>query len=264
MIQITHKRITNVLFLVVTLLVLWLSLSFYLVTARVGDIFIPALSQNLSYKVETTTDTRLNKFGEKIEIRTAQSQIPSTEIFLYLHGNAGPMPSTVEGLSQFGTVISPAYPGFAGSSGIPTPDRLYDSVDVAMKYLLELGFDQSQITVVGHSLGGSAALYAGISYPKLKKIILVSTYYSIQSMCQINYYIFCILTGDVLNNSKLAPAMKVKVRQFHHPKDQTVPFKQGRDLFNLIGASDKKFTDLQTVKDGDYHNGFTLAKILAN
>ncbi len=264
MIELTHKKITTFLIVTAIFLLLWLSAAYYLVAARSGDIYNLLPSKSLSFKIKTTTEFRLNKLGEQIEIRTAQSQKPSSEIFLYLHGNAGQLPRVIEDLSQFGTVISPSYPGFGGSSGVPTPQGLYDTVDVVMSYLAEKGIDQSQVIVVGHSMGASTALYAGMKYPQLKKIILVSAYYSIQAMCEKDFSILCILTGNVLNNSKLAPKIMTKIRQFHDPKDATVPYNQGRELFGLIGSTDKKFTDLQFSANNDFHSSFSVAEILAD
>ena len=260
----TYKKLTFILVTTSVVLILWLSTAFILVIVKGDTIYQSSTSRNLTYKVPTNTEMVTNKFGEKIEILTAQSQTANREVLLYLHGNAGRIPKLVEEMSQFGLVVAPAYPGFSASEGRPTTERLYDTLDTTMKWLVGKGVTPSQITVVGHSMGGSVAVYAGTQYPDLKKVVLISTFYNIQSMCELQFKILCALSGGVLNTAKLAPEMTVKVRQFHSKNDKIVPYQQGKDLFNLIGSKDKKFTDLQDTNAGDYHGGFKIAEILSD
>jgi len=264
MITLDIKKITYFLVTLAILLILWLSAAYYLVTAKGDTIYVPESSKNLSYKVSTKTDFIKNKAGEKIEILTAQSQKPSSpEIFVYFHGNAGRSPRLIEEMSQFGTVISPAYPGFSGSEGKPSSDKIYETADLTMGWLVDQGITPAQITVIGHSMGGSTALYTAVQYPDLKKLILVGTFYSIQAMCETQFSILCVMTSNILNSSYYAPEVRVKVRQFHNPNDQTVPYNQGKSIFNLISSRDKKFTDLHG-SGPDFHNSFSIAEILVD
>lgn len=243
------------------LFVLWLLASYLLVLVSAEMIYLPSNSKDLSYNIPVEVTQLLNSKNEKIEILTAAKDKRAENIILYLHGNVGRIPRLVEEMSQYGMVISPAYPGYSGSEGKPSTSGLYETVDLTMKWLVEQGITPAQITVIGHSMGGSTAIYAGSQYPDLKEVILVSTFYSMQAMCETKYSILCVLSGDVLNSSRMASNVKVKIRQFHHPKDQVVPYTQGKDLFNLIGSNDKQFYELNG--DGpDYHNSFSIEELL--
>jgi pimeloyl-ACP methyl ester carboxylesterase len=129
--------------------------------------------------------------------------------------------------------------------------------------LVDQGITPAQITVIGHSMGGSTALYAASEYPDLKKLVLVGTFYSIQAMCETQFSILCVMTSGVLNSSNSAPLVQVKTRQFHNPNDQVVPYTQGKNLFNLIASKDKKFSDL-SGSGPDFHNSFSVAEILVD
>lgn len=258
------KKISYLLVTLAILIILWLSAAYYLVTAKGDSIYAPESSKNLSYKVPTKTDFVKNKAGEKIEILTASSLKPnSSEIYLYFHGNAGRIPRLIEEMSQFGTVISPAYPGFSNSEGKPSSDKIFETADLTMSWLVDQGITPAQITVIGHSMGGSAAIYTATEYPDLKKLILVGVYFSIQAMCETQFSILCVFTSSILNNSNYAPKVRVKVRQFHNPNDQTVPFTQGKNIFNLIPSKDKRFTEL-SGNGPDFHNSFSVAEILVD
>jgi pimeloyl-ACP methyl ester carboxylesterase len=263
MLSLSYKKLTLVLTTISILLVLWLSGAFILIVVKGDTIYQPDKGQAKEYKTPTQTEMVKNKFGENIEILTAQSQVASSEVFLYLHGNVGRIPRLIEEMSQFGLVVSPSYPGFGNSDGKPSTERLYDTVDTTMRWLVEKGITPNQVTVIGHSMGGAPAVYAGAEYPDLKKVILVSTFYSIQAMCEKDYYILCALSGGVLNSAAIAPEMTVKTRVFNSKNDKTVPYQQGKDLYNLIGSKDKKFTDLKDTNPDDYHSGFSVAEILA-
>ena len=264
MINLDIKKITKLLIIIAVLLVLWLCAAYYLVAVKGDSIYVPELSKNLSYKVPIKTDYVKNKAGENIEILTTQSQKPnSAEIFLYFHGNGGRSPRLIEEMAKFGTVISPAYPGFSGSEGKPSSEKIYETADLTMAWLVDQGITPSQIIVIGHSMGGSAALYTASEYPDLKKMILVGAFYSIQAMCETQFSILCVMASNILNNSYYAPQIRVKVRQFHNPNDQTVPFSQGKNIFDLIPSKDKKFIELRGGGP-DFHNNFSVAEILVD
>jgi pimeloyl-ACP methyl ester carboxylesterase len=78
------------------------------------------------------------------------------------------------GLAARHTVLAPDLPGFAGSEpvpGRPTPQRL---ADVAAGFLRALGL--ARATVVGNSLGGTAALHLALREPeRVARLVLVAS-----------------------------------------------------------------------------------------
>ncbi len=230
----------------VVLLLLWLGVAAYIVNQAPKLTFDTAKSKNIDYGVDYTTVFRNNSKGEKIEIITVPQKpnVSNQKIVLYLHGNVGRLPYIMKDATDYGIVVSPAYPGYSGSEGIPTSENVYETLDITMKYLFDLGFYEDQITVLGHSMGASPAVYAAQKYPKLNKVIAVNTFYSMQKMCETKYSIFCVLGGNFLNTAKIAPEAKARINFFCNPNDNYVPTKQCRDLYEKIGSKDKKLFDI--------------------
>jgi pimeloyl-ACP methyl ester carboxylesterase len=163
------RKLQYFLILIPIILFLWLGGAFTLLVWKGDTIYLPQNSKNLTYKVPVDTSLVRNKFGENIEILTTSSNKSNQAIFLYLHGNVGRIPRIIEGLSEFGMVISPAYPGFSGSEGKPSTERLYDTVDTTFQWLISFGITPNQVTVIGHSMGGAVAVYAASEYPEISK-----------------------------------------------------------------------------------------------
>ncbi len=236
--------------------ILWLGISYYLFTRAEKLVHNAQLSKDYNYGVATTSDFRTNSAGEKIEIVTVPSAI-TDQVILYFPGNWGRVGYVLQQASAFGTVISPAYPGYSQSEGVASSANVYETVDITMQYLFELGYKEEQIVVLGHSLGGSPSVYAATKYPNLKKVVLVNTFYSIEAMCQKDYGIFCIFSKDYLNTSQLAPNATAKIRHFHTPNDELIPLSQGKRLFEMLGSADKKFVEI-----GGSHGEFPVQVVL--
>jgi fermentation-respiration switch protein FrsA (DUF1100 family) len=214
--------------------------------------FDTASSKNLDYGIAYTTIIRPDKEGDQIEILSVDSTNPNGSnlpVIVYFSGNVGRRPYIIQDASKIGRVISPAYPGFSGSTGQPTSDNVYETVDVTMQYLLNIGYKQSDIIVLGHSLGGAAAMYAAKNYPDLQKVVIVNTFYSMEAMCQTRYSIFCTFGYNFLNTSTIAPEAKAKIQMFCNSNDDYVPHKQCTDLYNIVGSKDKQLFDISGTHD---------------
>jgi pimeloyl-ACP methyl ester carboxylesterase len=217
----------------------------------VASLILLAASNSFVYKMDKSKGIKpdgvnynqeyvQNKAGQKIDlwwIPKAQSQ----SAILYLHGNWGRLPHFFPELSKSASVLAPSYPGFSESEGSPTTENIYEAAELSLEYLHSKGFKDEQITVWGHSLGGSPAVYLSTRHPGLKKVVLVGTFSSVQSMCLEKYSILCVFGGGILNSERIAPMAKTKIRQYHVKDDLVVPFREGEKLFQKLGSSDKKF-----------------------
>ena len=169
------------------------------------------------------------------------------QYLIYLHGNAGRLLNFFPYLTEKYHVISPAYPGYSESEGSPTVDNVYATALTTYNWLVAKGIPESKITIFGHSLGGSPATYVAKAKPKAKQLILVNTFSSVQSMCIRSYGPLCIFTGDIFNTERNAREVTIPVRQFGYPGDTTVPYEEGKKLFETFKSTDKKFTKLPTT-----------------
>ncbi|MBT3182506.1 MAG: alpha/beta fold hydrolase, partial [Deltaproteobacteria bacterium] len=199
----------------------WLGISFtlYLMSGRI--IYQPELGADAKYSIPFELEYVQNGEGDRIEMMW----IPKGEdwkqekTFLYLHGNVGRLSYIVEELSKRGNVLSPSYPGFSGSEGKSNTEKIYEVVDLSIAFLNNKGVKDGDIVVLGHSLGGSPAVYAATKYPDLDEVILVNTFYSLKEMCRVSYPGFCIFAGGFHDSAAIAPHAKARIRQFHNVSD---------------------------------------------
>ncbi len=233
----------------------WLGLSIYFRYMAPKKIFETGKS-NIKLHIKHIHDVVKNKSGNKIDIVTLPKK-NSNEVILYLHSSYGRLTNILTVARRFATVVSPAFPGYAESEGKPSTRRIYETVDRTMEYLHDKGYRDDQIVVLGHSMGGAAAVYAAVRYPNLKKVVLVNTFYSIQKLCNEVRYGFCLFTYDILNSGLIAPFAKAKIRQFHTKSDKVVPFEHGQKLFEKLGSTDKKF-----FEHSGTHRFFNVTNVL--
>jgi esterase/lipase len=243
---------------IAALIVFWLAFSTFLYTQSTTLIFnnkvswapVPAFGYELSFV--------RNKAGQNISMWYFPN--PNTDkVVLYLHGNAGRLPQFFPDLKLYGSVLSPAYPGYHESEGDPSPENALETTILAYDYLVNVKkVPEDKILIFGHSLGGSTATYLASQKPKAKKLIVVNTFSSVQSMCYNQYTIFCVFAGNTLNSAEYAKKVTIPVRQFVYKKDLTVPPEEGRKLFTYFKSEDKKLIEM----DEYTHSDFNVKKVL--
>ncbi len=168
--------------------------------------------------------------------------IRSDEYILYFHGNGGRNFNFFSELTKKSTVISPAYPGYAESEGSPTVENSYETGELAYKWLLEKVIPENKITIFGHSLGGSMAVRVAANHPKARRLIILNSFSSVQSMCFKDYLILCAFGGGLFNSAEDAKKVTIPSRIFGLIGDETVPFEESKKLYEYFtSTSDKKF-----------------------
>jgi fermentation-respiration switch protein FrsA (DUF1100 family) len=235
-----NKILKRILVTSVTIVALWLVACCAILILSPKLLFKTDKSKNAVFNLQPVQEFRTNKAGDSLDILWIPNDTAKIT-YLYFHGNVGRLPKVISDLRPFGNVCSPAYPGYSKSTGKPTTENVYETVDIAVNFLKEKHIDMKNIVVLGHSMGGSPAIYAAVHYPDLKKVITVNTFYSIKKMCEEQYVIFCLFGGSILNTSLLAPDAKAPVLVCHNPLDSLIPFAQGEMLFKLLGTQQKEF-----------------------
>jgi len=228
---------------------IWFGVSFYLVVQSPSLIYQPERSKNQEYTVPTRSEFLQLETGEDIEVLIAEANNPEKagSIIVYFHGNEGQIPDNIAQLTQFGTVVSPAYPGYSQSSGTPNTKKIHDTATATLEWLKIEGVSPKDITLFGHSLGGSVVVYAATQYPQVGRLIVVNTLYSIQRQCQIQYGIACILSGSIHNSAAMAQDVSpdMPVYHFHNVNDERIPYSHGQDLFEIMPSTDKTFSNIE-------------------
>jgi Serine aminopeptidase, S33 len=221
----------------------FVALSSYVLSAIPSNLFdnkvswapVPAYGYNLEFI--------RNSAGQNLSLWELQNP-KSDSVVLYLHGNSGRINDFMPDLyTNGGTVFSVAYPGYSESEGSPTPDNVNEAAVLAYDAIVAKGIPHSKITILGHSMGGSPAVYLATQRPLAKKLVLINTFSSVQSMCMRQLSILCAFTGKVFNSASIAKDVKIPVRQFAYKNDLNVPFNEGEKLYeNFTGTTDKSFT----------------------
>jgi pimeloyl-ACP methyl ester carboxylesterase len=226
---------------VILLVVVWLFLSMLLTWFSPNMIFQNKLSQHSSQESGFKQEFVKGEYG-KIGVKIYDSEIKDKYI-IYAHGNAGRLQNFYPNLTKVGIVYSPAYNGYHESEGEATMEGSYDSILKTYDYMVkEKGIEESKIVILGHSLGGSVATYLASQKPKASKLVLINTFSSVQSMCYRNYSILCVFGKNIFNSAENAKKVTIPVREFAYTKDQTVPYDEGKKLFEYFTESkDKQF-----------------------
>jgi len=237
------------------LFLIWMGASLYLISTSTSLIYQTDKSKNLSYQSKTRSVFLNLKDGTKVEVLIAEAKDKAKKdnVFVYFHGNWGRIPKNIDELTEYGTVVSPAYPGYSKSEGKPNTALVYETAEVTMQWLETQKIDPAKTTIFGHSLGGSAAIYAATKYPDAKKLILVNTFYSIQSECQRSYSILCVLAYNVHNSANISQGINpsMPLYQFHNPKDDQIPQTEGKKLHEQMPNSQKSFSNIEGTH-GDF------------
>ena len=216
--------------LISLLLIGWLGASYYLYSQASTLVYEYSRSQNLKFDVPSLNSRALKlDSGDEVSLQIVPNP-KTTKYILYLAGNWGPVPAIVKDLSKYANVAFVSYPGYGDSKGKSNTNLVNQSAEKALNYLQNRGLKNNQITVFGHSLGGSPALYLASKYSDLNQVIIVNTFYSIQKMCEIQYSILCIFAGDIHPSYKYAKEVKSSILHFHSIDDEFIPFKQGQLL----------------------------------
>jgi len=229
----------------VLLIVLWLLASLYLTSQSTALIFNNKVSwapvPNFGYQLDFLRDSK----DRAISMWTFDNT-ESDKVILYLHGNSGRINDFFVDLTQYGTVVSPAYPGYHESEGTPDTEGVYEAALLTYDNLVNTkGVDPKNIIIMGHSMGGSPAVYVASQRPEAKKLIVINTFSSIKSMCERQYSILCGFTGDILPTTTYATKVTIPVRQFVYKGDLSVPPAEGKKLFeNFTSSTDKVIVEL--------------------
>lgn len=242
--KIRKNRTYLAIFIISILTTLWLILSLALYIISPSMIFRQSVSivNQPDYGHEVIFVR--NKADQNVSIWYFENP-QSERVILYLHGNTGRISGFYEEFYNYGTIVSPAYPGYHESEGSPTPKNVYETATLTYDWLVnEKKIKPENIVILGHSLGGSPATYLASQRPEAKKLILVNTFSSVQSMCFRDYTILCTFSGGLFNTAKSAEKVKTPVRQFYYTKDKTVPPEEGKKLFEFFKNDDKELFEL--------------------
>ncbi|KEP66159.1 UNVERIFIED_CONTAM: alpha/beta hydrolase, putative [Hammondia hammondi] len=126
------------------------------------------------------------------------------------------------------------YVGYGHSTGKPSEQGVYDSVEAAFEYLtLQLGLPASSIVAYGRSLGTGASCHLA-SRHRLAGMILQS---GLTSIHRVGLNTRFSLPGDMFCNIDKIGKVDCPVFIIHGTKDEIVPVHHGMELYNRCPVS---------------------------
>ncbi|MFV1997122.1 MAG: alpha/beta hydrolase [Acidiferrobacterales bacterium] len=228
-------------------------------------IYLPEIpSRNL-----VATPERLGMDYENVWLRTADNvslhgwYVPAKKskyTLLFFHGNAGNISHRLESLKIFNelglSVLIIDYRGYGNSGGRPTEAGTYEDARAAWQYLVsERGMDEKNIILFGRSLGAAiAAQLATVVSPG--GIIVESAFTSTEALAKTVYWYLPVklLTRIHYPTAKYISRISSPILVIHSRQDEIVPFRQGRQLFDLA-SKPKRFLELR----GGHNEGFSVS-----
>jgi uncharacterized protein len=179
----------------------------------------------------------------------------SKEALIYLHGRVGRLAHFYENLCEQYNVLSPSYPGFGISEGVPTVENVYETAELAYQWLLKKGFEENQIIIWGHSMGGAPAVYVASLHPKCKKLIIINSFNTTKGLIRKRWgFLTAFFSKPWFDSNRYAKNVECKVVQFCYKSDQIVPYEECRLLFNAYKTTNKKLVDME----GEHHEFFEI------
>jgi fermentation-respiration switch protein FrsA (DUF1100 family) len=167
-------------------------------------------------------------------------------IVLYAEGNGGNITNRRAILDLYRdklkcTILIFDYEGYGRSEGKPSQSAILADARSARTWLSDrAGIDEKDIVLVGNSLGGAVAVDLAVN-GGARGLVLENTFASLSELTQAHFG----LMASKLVSSKLDSASKIDdyhgpLLQAHGENDKTVPFAQGKRLFEAANEP-KKF-----------------------
>lgn len=162
----------------------------------------------------------------------------ATTTLLWLHGNGGNISHRVARIRRFHRTLNANtfiidYRGYGRSGGNISEEGTYRDAEAAYDYLLTReDVDPAKIIPFGSSLGAAVAVELSLQR-KVRGLILEAPFTSIQEMSRVVVPWLPVgwLISTRYDNLSKVGGLDVPILILHGDRDETVPFAQGRKLF---------------------------------
>jgi len=242
----------NVKYLLESLLITYMVMTFVIYLIAPTMIFIPpraSYQRSPNTLLIHTADNR-NIAANYYPNKNAQYTI------LYCHGNGtdlGLIKPLMEYFQENGfSVFAFDYHGYGQSEGKPSESATYLDAEAAYDYLVsQLKVSPKQIIVFGKSLGAAVALQLALNR-KVAALVMEAPFLSAyRTVTQIPLFPF-----DRYNNYAKIVDLRVPLLLIHGTADKTIPFWQGKKLYEAATAPKIKLW----VENADHNNVMAVSQ----
>ena len=200
--------------------------------------------------------------NDSTEIETWLLTKPNAEFNLvYISGNGSNIRSAIPFFNSLGkqanlNIFSFNYSGYGLSTGTPSINGIIDDAKLAIQYFSEIKDNNIPTILMGYSLGGYVALQISNS-SFIDKVILLSTFTSAEELEgylikeALPQIIRPFLKLDIdkkvydLNNLISLNDLDKPILILHGEKDDFIPPKMGKRLFDLSKSKQKYFVEIR-------------------
>jgi uncharacterized protein len=133
------------------------------------------------------------------------------------------------------------YPSYGFCEGKPNPETILENSEKAIQRLCELKswkLGRDQLAVLGHSIGGAAALQFAAAHP-VKTIVVFSTFTSMADMVQevtlirLDWFLRHKFDNVARLKTILSQNPVPEIYIFHGDRDGVIPFTMGKNLHQI-------------------------------
>ncbi len=229
-------------------LVIYLFLCFY-AWIFADRILFPAPKQP-GYQVDENVFFLTTPDGGKIACKQFIPEHAKGLTILYSHGNAEDLGRIEDFLNAWikdgWSILAYDYPGYGHSPGKPSEQGCYNAIDTAYQYLRDkLEIPADKIVIWGRSLGSGPSCYLA-EREKTGGLILetpfITAYRTVTETP--------VLPWDRFPNLHRAPFINGPTLVIHGHKDEIVPFRHGKRLFNNL-SDPKNFLEFENSGHND-------------
>jgi fermentation-respiration switch protein FrsA (DUF1100 family) len=225
-------------------------------SAQTNMIFHPIkLDKDYKFNSEYQFEEVLLSTKDGCEINGLFFPDSSKKVILYFHGNAGSLDSwqavyqNFQALGYNFFIID--YRGYGKSSGNISENGIYIDAQTAYDFLLKKGFYGNQIILYGRSIGSGVAVNLAANN-NIYALILEAPFTNFESLIAEKYpYLLPKLYLEYeFDNVGKINNIKAPLLIIHGGKDETIPFKFGKELFdNYKGKKELLF-----IEKGGHNN----------
>jgi len=191
-------------------------------------------------------------------------------VLLWCHGNAGNITHRETNLRMVAgrglAALLFDYRGYGKSEGKPSEEGLYRDVAAAYRYLTgERGIASGRIVAFGRSLGAAVALDVALREP-VAALIMESAFESVPAMAKVEmpWLPARLVVRSRFDSLGRVGGLRVPLLMLHGDRDEIVPFRQGRAVFDAAPEPKTWYTiqgaghnDTFSVGEADYFQTFS-------
>jgi hypothetical protein len=225
---------------------------------------VPPVMMPVSYELNQTLRLRPSLADEYQQVTLADTPVltappaegaSSARALVYFHGIAGREQPFIEAMRNHGRVYSPPHPGYYGLPGPTSGASMRQSAERIVAELLQR---HENVVILGHSLGGHAAVAAAETHPGIERLVLFNTFDDVGDVCTQWLGPLCARVDGKLDSGALAHELEVPVTQFQSVNDEVIHVETGARLFTSIETT----APARFIPVPGNHVGFSMEQAL--